>query len=211
MGGSLQGVVYGPPPVPNRKKWPYQATAVFQGMRINIENKVGSTRRGVDRDGKKWAITMKAAYGEFVDTLGSDGDPVDVYIGPHAESPWAYVVHQKFPRTQVHDEDKVLLGCRTLTEARELYLAHYDKPGFWGGATRWPITELREYLRRRAARGKRLDKPIVVRALIKCGPQGIAQREKLIQHIQRVLGPTTPMQKARRRVVIRIGALTPGR
>jgi len=142
-------------------------------MDINVENLPGSVRKGVDSDGKPWAITMKAAYGEFAATLGNDGDPVDVYVGPDPDAPFAYVIHQKVPSTQVFDEDKVIVGCKSLTEARALYMAHYNKPGFWGGATRWPIHELRAFLKTRKARGERLDKPIVVRRLIKAAPVGL--------------------------------------
>lgn len=149
----------GPPPSPNRKKWPYKGTIVFQGIPIYVENPRGSVRRGVSAGGERWATTMRAHYGEFAETLGMDGDPIDVFVGPAADAPRAYVVHQKVPGTQVMDEDKVILGCHTAAEAKALYLQHYDRAGFFGGMTPWPVAELRAFLGKHGTEGRRLDTP----------------------------------------------------
>lgn len=155
-----------PPPKPNRRKWPFVGSLDYQGLKIHVENAAGDVREGVDPDGHRWQTRMHWHYGEFADTLGVDGDPVDVYIGPDPDAPTAYVVHQKVPHTQVFDEDKVMLGFPNATEARKAYAMHYDKPGFYGGMTPWPVRELREYLRTRKG-GNRLDKPLRVRMLLK--------------------------------------------
>jgi len=183
-------VRFGPPPVPNRKKWPYQATATFQGLRVLVENLPGSVREGEDGDGNKWRTKMKAAYGEFAGTLGTDGDPVDVFIGPDADAPHAYVIHQKFPGTQVPDEDKVVLGCHTLEEARDLYMAHYDRPGFYHGATRWTMDELKAELGKKRARGKRLDMPIRIRKLVKAEQLSLVGDRKIANRPGFILAPS---------------------
>lgn len=154
-----------PPPEPNRVEFPYVGRLSYQGLLINLEHLPGDVRKGKDPDGKPWAITMRGFYGEFNDTLGADGDPVDVYVGPDPDAPTAYVVHQKVPGTQVHDEDKVLLGFGTLAEARAFYMAHYDKPGFWGGSTCWPVAELMDHLRAER-HTPRLDKPTKCRMVM---------------------------------------------
>lgn len=165
--GGSKGVVYGDPPHPNRAEFPYEASCTYQGMLIYIENKPGSVRSGTDKDGKPWSVTMLAGYGEFADTLGMDGDPVDVFVGPDATAPTAYVIHQKYPGTAVADEDKVVLGVRSRKEAEQLYRAHYNRGGFLDGVTPWPVAELREHLRKHGLNGGRLDRPKRVRVLIK--------------------------------------------
>ena len=164
---AARGVVLGPPPSPNREKLPYEGTIEFQGMRILVENAKGSTRRGVDPQGKPWATTMTAHYGEFAGTLGVDGDPVDVFVGDDADAPVAYVIHRKWPGTEVYDEDKVVVGVRSAEEAEALFRANYNRPGNLGGVTPWPIEELREYLAHPAHEGKRLDQPRRVRLLLR--------------------------------------------
>ena len=171
----------GPPPSPNRDPYPFTGSLIYQGIPILVEQRKGETRSGTAKDGTRWSVTMAAHYGEFADTLGTDGDAVDVYVGPVPDAPYAYVVHQKVPGTEVHDEDKVILGVNTAAEAEALYRAHYDRPGFWGGLTRWPLAELRQALLDHRYHGKRLDTPAWVRerlekalalgleALAKCG------------------------------------------
>lgn len=181
--GGARAVVLGPPPSPNRKENPYQGTINFQGLRIFVENAKGSTRRGVDPQGKPWATRMTAHYGEFSGTLGVDGDPVDVFVGDDADAPMAYVVHRKWPGTEVYDEDKVILGVRSAAEAEALFRANYNRPGNLGGVTAWPLEELRDYLAHPAHEGKRLDQPARVRLLLrKAVPKGttMAHRAGLV-------------------------------
>lgn len=154
----------GPPPTPNRADYPYQGTVIFQGIPIYVENLKGSKRSGVDPDGKPWSVVMPAHYGEFVGTRGMDGDPIDVFVGPDAAAPVAYVVHQKVPGSQRMDEDKVVVGCRSAEEAEALYRSAYTTRGFFAGVTPWPVDELREELRNRRAWGRRLDTPGWLRA-----------------------------------------------
>jgi len=105
-----------------------QGHMTFQGLPIAIENKAGSVRRGVDKDGTKWETRMKYPYGYIQGTEGADGEGVDVYVGPDEDADTAYVVHQKDPETGKYDEDKILLGFRSKKEAKEAFEAHYDDP-----------------------------------------------------------------------------------
>jgi len=147
------------PPVREGDEPPYEGALTWRGLRILIENKAGSTRSGVDPNGKPWSIRMQAHYGEIQGSLGTDGDPLDVYVGPHLDAPTVYVVHQKVPGTNVDDEDKALLGVDGLDQARARYLAHYNKPGFWGGCTRWPAAEFAAAVKAGHVHGKKLDGP----------------------------------------------------
>ncbi len=122
-----------------------------------FESLKGDVRKGVDPDGRPWEVTMPAHYGEFAETAGNDGDAIDVYVGPNPAADVAYVVHQKIPGTEIHDEDKVMLGFNTAADAEACYRAAYTVPGFYGGLTPWPVAELRAVLH--AGAHRRLDRP----------------------------------------------------
>jgi len=115
-----------------------------QGLRIAIENRKGSVRKGKDGDGKEWRTKMVHPYGYLVGTRGADGDPVDAYVGPDKEAPHAYVVHQRDKDTGAYDEDKVMLGFASKREAKEAFLKHYDSPKFLGPISKVVIDRLRE-------------------------------------------------------------------
>ena len=116
----------------------------FQGLLISIENPAGSVRSGADRDGHKWRVKMRNAYGYIRGSLGVDGDHVDCYLGPDKEAATAYIVHQrKAGRWDEYDEDKVMLGFQTEAAARTAYLKHYDDPRFLGPITAMPMDEFK--------------------------------------------------------------------
>src|SRR5258708_6157108 len=82
----------------------------FQGLKIRIENEVGSVRKGVDHNGKKWEITMTYPYGEIINSTGVDGDEVDCFVGDNKSAKFVYVVHQTKKDGNGFDEDKCFLG-----------------------------------------------------------------------------------------------------
>ena len=99
------------------------------GMNIAIENPVGSIRKGVDAQGAPWQTQMTAHYGYFEDTLGADGDELDVFIAvdtPHDYDGKVFVMNQIDQRGNF-DEHKVLIGAANDHEAAALYRAHYDE------------------------------------------------------------------------------------
>jgi hypothetical protein len=119
----------------------------FQGLRVAIENRKGSVRKGTDSDGNEWQTKMKYPYGYLVGTRAKDDEPVDVYVGPHEDAPEAFVVHQHKDDGTGFDEDKVMLGFQNKKEAKEAYLKHYDDPKFLGPISRVSIERLRELVR----------------------------------------------------------------
>lgn len=145
----------------NEEGYPIRARIRFQGLPdIRIEQKKGQIRRG---DG--WQTKMPYDYGDFDETLGVDGDPVDVCVGPYPTAPFAYVVHQKvvvvdpkFPKAKPgdYDEDKVMVGFRTKAEAVTAFRQAYDRPGFLGDVTKMSIGELQVWLEDKKNRGKRI-------------------------------------------------------
>jgi hypothetical protein len=126
----------------------------FAGFDISVENKAGSVRSGKDKDGHAWHCKMHYDYGYIRGSVGTDGDHVDVYIGPDEEVPYVYVVHQNDPVTGKYDEDKVMLGFPSMKEARQAYLRQYDRPGFLGNIDAMPLEEFREKVLSKKYHGK---------------------------------------------------------
>ena len=111
------------PTLPQKLAGNYRkGNVTIDGLNISLENPQGSERTGVGPDGKPWSVTMPAHYGYIRGTEGSDGDHVDVLIGPKPESGPVFVVDQIDPKTGNYDESKTLLGFDTLPHA----LANYD-------------------------------------------------------------------------------------
>jgi hypothetical protein len=123
----------GPPPKPNRREYPFTGTIDFHGLMIHVENKPGTYR-----EGKGWRTLMRIPYGEFLGTRGVDKDKLDVYVGPYRDAPNVYIIHQNFVRGRKkdkYDEDKVMVGFKSLEQAKAAYLAHYDSPDYFRSAT----------------------------------------------------------------------------
>lgn len=96
---------------------------------ITIENPAGSTRKGVDADGKEWQTTMANAYGYIKGTEGVDGDHIDVFLHENMDE-WngrkVFVVDQTNPDGSF-DEHKVMLGFNDKDDAMTAYLANYQQ------------------------------------------------------------------------------------
>lgn len=138
----------GPPPVPNRDKYPFVGTANIQGLKINIENLKGSVREGANASGKKWKTKMHFHYGEIEKTKGTDRDKLDVYIGPSPNSKRVFIVHQNHPGNHAtkagkYDEDKVMLGFASPEEAKRAYLKQYNRKDFFRSMTEMDINQFK--------------------------------------------------------------------
>ena len=108
---------------------PHVRRTYFKGLPVDVELDIGMTASGKDPNGKPWSVTYKHPYGEIPGTIGRDGDPVDVYIGPDEDSEFVYVVHQ-VTMDGNFDEDKVLVGFSSPIEATKCYFQHGPKFGF---------------------------------------------------------------------------------
>ena len=123
---------------------------VFAGMQISVETQTGAHRHWHDpHSGEDGSTVMLYDYGYIRGTLGTDGDHVDVYVGPNPDAPNAYVITQmKRPRvdrrwwTEV-DEQKVMLGFDTAKAAKAAYLRHYNDRRFFGTMKAMPIEAFR--------------------------------------------------------------------
>ena len=148
---------------------------MFHGLDISIENKKGSVRSGKDAHGTKWRCTLPADYGYIKRTLGADGDHVDCYIGPHADSTHAFIINQCDAKTRKFDEHKVMLGYRSEAEAvRDYVKAFSDGKGSlrMGGCKSVSIDALKNWLKNGNTKTAADHDDIVERAL------GIVEKSK---------------------------------
>ena len=129
----------------------------FQELPITIEFPKGAKRPYRDDSGDQKYNVMKADYGFVKGTKGVDGDDVDVFLGPEGASSKAFVIRQmKKPDFKTFDEEKVVLGCSTQSEAKALYLANYNDPRFCGGITELSMEKFKDRLATRGQEGAKL-------------------------------------------------------
>ncbi|MGJ8757487.1 hypothetical protein ACSFV5_07525 [Acinetobacter sp. HC8-3S] len=97
-------------------------------LKIAIENPAGSTRSGIDANGQEWSSTLQHHYGYIENTLGADGDEIDVFIKNHLDHTpkYAYVINQ-LNLDGTFDEHKVVIGAETEEEAKVIYLSNYSE------------------------------------------------------------------------------------
>lgn len=134
--------------------WKAETTAVgvvvFQGLRIAIENPIGSVRHWKDEaSGAEGETVMQHPYGYIMGTKGSDGDGYDCFLGPDPFASMVYIVDQARPDLPIehplrsYDEQKALLGFTTPADAWAAYLAHYSDPKFLGSMSTMTVEEFR--------------------------------------------------------------------
>ena len=123
----------------------------FQGLPISVENRKGSYREWYDpHEDKSGRTKVLHPYGYIRGTLGTDGDEVDVYVGPNKKSDKVYVITQlKAPEFKAVDEQKVMLGFDSASEAKKAYLKQYDDPKFFGAMQTFTMDEFKEKLKSR--------------------------------------------------------------
>ncbi|ENV36878.1 hypothetical protein F959_01685 [Acinetobacter venetianus RAG-1 = CIP 110063] len=97
-------------------------------LKIAIENPAGSTRSGIDDNGQEWSSTLQHHYGYIENTLGADGDEIDVFIKNHLDHipKYAYVINQ-LNLNGTFDEHKVVIGAETEEEAKVIYMSNYSE------------------------------------------------------------------------------------
>jgi phage-related protein (TIGR01555 family) len=113
---------------------------VWHGLDISIENEAGSTRKGKDKGGNDWEVTLTHDYGYLRNTRGTDGDHVDVFVGPDPNSEEVYVIHtMKAPDFMEFDEDKCFVNFGSQAEARAAFYSNYDRPEHFGSMEILPV------------------------------------------------------------------------
>ena len=139
---------------------------LIKGFKISIENPVGSIRSGVSKDGDTWSNKMGYSYGYFNGTIGKDGDPIDVYLGPLVNKDFqVYIIDQLDEDTKSFDEHKVMFGFKDAESSRKAYLSSFNE-GWKGFGNITPISlskfsiwlKNKEEIKRPASRMKRASK-----------------------------------------------------
>lgn len=122
----------------------------IHGLDIAIENARGTSRNGVDPDGKKWSCKLPCHYGYIKGTKGADGDHVDVYLGPHVKSPRIFVVDQIDADTRKFDEHKSFVGFTSKDQVLRTYRKAFSDgraDDRMGKVHEMTIPEFKEWLR----------------------------------------------------------------
>lgn len=143
---------------PKTSNYKLQDRRTFGGLDISVENKKGSTRKWFDPHGKESGSTfMHYDYGYIRKTKGTDGDHVDVYVGPDEDADQVYVVNQmKKPDFKAFDEQKVMLGFKDAAQAKAAYLKQYNDPRFFGSMKSMPFEEFKSKVLLRENHGKKV-------------------------------------------------------
>ncbi len=105
----------------------------FRNLRISIENRKGSYRHWYDTNAGKAGKTKQLyPYGYIRMSEGMDGDHIDCYVGPHEDAKYVYAITtNKAPDFDKEDEQKCMLGFRSATEAKRVFLKHYNDERFF--------------------------------------------------------------------------------
>lgn len=114
-------------------KYP-KGKVTLKNIPITIENPKGSFRDGVSPQGVPWKSQLNYTYGYIDDSVGADGEEIDVFLGPLASTEQdflVYIINQIDPTTGVFDEHKIMFGFSNWSEAKKAYLSCYE-PGWKG-------------------------------------------------------------------------------
>lgn len=131
---------------------------MFRGLDCAIENAKGSKRYWHDPHGKeKGSTLMHFDYGYIRGSKGTDGDHVDVYLGPDENAENVYLVDQmKKPDFKEFDEQKCMLGFKDEASAKAAYLKQYNDPKFFGGMKTMKFDEFKEKVLDKKNHGSKL-------------------------------------------------------
>lgn len=121
---------------------PIKKKVKVQGVPIWIEWLKGETREYKKGGVVKYSRLMKADYGYIPGTVDSDGEELDVYLGPDRSAKNAYVIRQ-MKRTGGFDEHKVMIGYSSKSAAKASYTEHMSHcPECFGGMQAIPMSSL---------------------------------------------------------------------
>lgn len=107
---------------------------MVQGIPVHIDRPKGFIQQGTDPEGRPWTRTYQCDYGFIPNTLGGDGEGLDVFLGPDLECPTVYWVTQKTFDGEF-DEYKLFVGFSSATAALDTYGEHIPTELFGGVET----------------------------------------------------------------------------
>jgi len=114
----------------------------FEGLDISVEVPAGGYRRGINKKTKEeWSYKIPASYGYIKGTHSPDGEHLDCYLRKNPKKgAQVYVMHQLTVDGSRFDEDKVMLGYSSKSEAIKAFKSMLFKPGtMYGGCTEFDM------------------------------------------------------------------------
>lgn len=121
---------------------PIKKKIKVQGVPICLEWLKGETREYKKGGVVKYKRLMEADYGYIPGTVDSDGEELDVYVGPDREARNAHVIRQ-MKKTGGFDEHKVMVGYSSKSAAKASYIHHMGgTPERFGGMHSIPMSSL---------------------------------------------------------------------
>lgn len=136
------GEMYGVDLMNKKANDPIKKKIKVQGVPICLEWLKGETREYKKGGVVKYSRLMEADYGYIPGTVDSDGEELDVYVGPDRDAKNAYVIRQ-MKKTGGFDEHKVMIGYISKSAAKASYVHHMGgTPEHFGGMQTIPISSL---------------------------------------------------------------------
>ena len=114
----------------------------FEGLDISVEVPANGFRRGVNKKtGEPWAVKVADHYGYIKGTHSPDGEHLDCYLKKNPKKgSKVYVIHQLTVDGSKFDEDKVMLGYDTKSQAIRAFKEVTFKPNtMFGGCTEFEM------------------------------------------------------------------------
>ncbi|UXQ88860.1 ClpP protein [Tenacibaculum phage Larrie] len=97
------------------------------GITVCIENPKDSHRVGLNEDGSEWKIKMNNTYGFIENTIGADGEEIDIFLGDKLDVVNKVFIINQNDKNGDFDEEKVMFGFESEKDAKESYLSNYEK------------------------------------------------------------------------------------
>lgn len=136
------GEMYGVDLMNKEANDPIKKKIKVQGVPICLEWMKGETREYKKGGVVKYKRLMEADYGYIPGTVDSDGEELDVYVGPDPEARNAHVIRQ-MKKTGGFDEHKVMVGYSSKSAAKASYVHHMGgTPERFGGMHTIPMSSL---------------------------------------------------------------------
>lgn len=169
----------------------------FGGLAVSIENRMGSIREWYDQNAKRSGMTrVSRPYGYIKGTIGSDGDHVDVFVGPYRDAANVFIINtMKAPDFTEYDEQKCLLGFKNRRDAVKFYRQHYDDPRFLGSVITMTLEAFKEkVMQTRENGGKPLTKSRVKTHMMHTKDGGLTVRQEHTNKVVKKHKPATVEQ-----------------
>jgi hypothetical protein len=116
----------------------------FAGIPVAIDRPKGFVQEGKTTDGVAWRRVYHVDYGHIPDTLGGDGEGLDVFVGGDETAKEAHWILQR-KADGSFDEYKCMLGFADIATAKAIYCAHIPKR-FMGSIVSMPTEFMKALL-----------------------------------------------------------------